>query len=196
MKPTAANTKSGLQPSNPPRLRPFKSEPGVWTAFPGIENKRTIEIGADRFKIPDILFNPSLVRTIPGMESFAESAASLRSLPQMVIESINRSDVDIRRELYSSILLAGGTASMQQLKERLEKDLLEESPQAARVKVLASGNATERRFSKCGFQRLSMKNMELRMFKGNVLNLHQFQQQWQHGYQPGTAIPAMHHSFV
>ncbi|KAK2405918.1 actin-related protein [Trifolium repens] len=43
--------------------------------------------------------------------------------------------------------LAGGTASMQQLKERLEKDLLEESPQAARVKVLASGNATERRFS-------------------------------------------------
>nr|GMC71822.1 actin-related protein 4-like [Ipomoea batatas] len=157
---------------------------------------QTIEIGADRFKIPDILFNPSLVRTIPGMESFAESAASLRSLPQMVIESINRSDVDIRRELYSSILLAGGTASMQQLKERLEKDLLEESPQAARVKVLASGNATERRFSKCGFQSLSMKNMELRMFKGNVLNLHQFQQQWQHGYQPGTAIPAMHHSFV
>ncbi|KAK6773822.1 hypothetical protein RDI58_029061 [Solanum bulbocastanum] len=42
---------------------------------------------------------------------------------------------------------------MQQLKERLEKVLLEvphffqESPQAARVKVLARGNATERRFS-------------------------------------------------
>ncbi|CAH9084790.1 unnamed protein product [Cuscuta epithymum] len=108
---------------------------------------QTIEIGADRFKIPDILFNPSLVQTIPGMESFSETAGSLRGLPQMVIESINRCDVDIRRELYSSILLAGGTASMQQLKERLEKDLLEESPQAARVKVLASGNATERRFS-------------------------------------------------
>lgn len=70
-----------------------------------------------------------------------------------VIESINKCDVDIRRELFSSILvsympsfyifwffmhkfwilisldswlkLAGGTASMQQLKERLEKDLLE-----------------------------------------------------------------------
>lgn len=108
---------------------------------------QTIEVGADRFKIPDIIFNPSLVQTIPGMESFAETAASLRGLPQMVIESINKCDVDIRRELFSSILLAGGTASMQQLKERLEKDLLEESPQAARVKVLASGNATERRFS-------------------------------------------------
>ncbi|CAA0841861.1 Actin-related protein 4 [Striga hermonthica] len=86
----------------------------------------TIEIGADRFKIPDVLFNPSLVQTIPGMESSAEIASSARGLPQMVVESINKCDVDIRRELYSSIL---------------------ESPQAARVKVLASGNATERRFS-------------------------------------------------
>lgn len=108
---------------------------------------QTIEIGSDRFKIPDVLFNPSLAQTIPGMENFAEIAPSLRGLPQMVIDSINKCDVDIRRELFSSILLAGGTASMQQLKERLEKDLLEESPQAARVKVLASGNATERRFS-------------------------------------------------
>ncbi|XP_020221948.1 actin-related protein 4 isoform X1 [Cajanus cajan] len=106
-----------------------------------------IEVGSDRFKIPDILFNPSLVQTIPGMESFAEIAPSIRGLPKMIIESINKCDVDIRRELFSTILLTGGTASMQQLKERIEKDLLEESPQAARVKVFASGNATERRFS-------------------------------------------------
>ncbi|CAL1405558.1 unnamed protein product [Linum trigynum] len=108
---------------------------------------QTIEIGADRFKIPDILFNPSLAQTISGIESFAEVAPNFHGLPQMVIDSINRCDVDIRRDLYSSILLAGGTASMQQLKERLEKDLLEESPQNARVKVLASGNSMERRFS-------------------------------------------------
>ncbi|XP_010940353.1 actin-related protein 4 [Elaeis guineensis] len=108
---------------------------------------QTIEIGADRFKIPDVLFNPSLAQMILGMESFADSAAPVRGLPQMVIESINKCDVDIRRELFSSILLAGGTASMQQLKERLEKELMEEAPQAARVKVLASGNSIERRFS-------------------------------------------------
>jgi actin-like protein 6A len=108
---------------------------------------QTLEIGADRFKIPDILFNPPLAQTIPGMEHFAEISPSVRGLPQMVIDSINKCDVDIRRELFSSILLSGGTTSMQQMKERLEKDLVEESPQAARVKVLASGNATERRFS-------------------------------------------------
>jgi actin-like protein 6A len=107
-----------------------------------------IEVGADRFRIPDIMFNPSLLQTIPGMEKFgAEANAPLQGLPQMVIDSINKCDVDIRRELFSSIMLAGGTAAMQQMKERLEKDLMEEAPQAARVKVLASGNATERRFS-------------------------------------------------
>jgi actin-like protein 6A len=93
------------------------------------------------------MFNPSIVQTIPGMEKYAEMIPSVRGLPHMVMESINKCDVDIRRELYSSILLAGGTSSMQQLKERLEKDLIEESPHSARVKVLASGNTTERRFS-------------------------------------------------
>ncbi|CAI0547871.1 unnamed protein product [Linum tenue] len=92
-------------------------------------------------------FFPPNYQTISGIESFAEVAPNFHGLPQMVIDSINRCDVDIRRDLYSSILLAGGTASMQQLKERLEKDLLEESPQNARVKVLASGNSMERRFS-------------------------------------------------
>ncbi|CDP20731.1 unnamed protein product, partial [Coffea canephora] len=65
----------------------------------------TIEIGADRFKTPDILFNPSLAQTIPGMENFAETAPSVRGLLQMVLESINKCDVDIRRELFSSILV-------------------------------------------------------------------------------------------
>jgi len=106
-----------------------------------------IEIGADRFKFPDLMFNPSLLQMMPHMEKLDNLGHSLRGLPQMVIESINKCDVDIRRELFSSILLAGGTASMQQMKERLEKDLMEEAPQAARVKVLASGNAIERRFS-------------------------------------------------
>lgn len=108
---------------------------------------QTIEVAADRFRIPDLMFNPSLIQTIPGMDKFAADSASFKGVPQMVIESINKCDVDIRRELFSSILLAGGTAAMQQMKERLEKELMEEAPQAARVKVLASGNTIERRFS-------------------------------------------------
>uniref|UniRef100_A0A0D9X463 Actin-related protein 4 n=1 Tax=Leersia perrieri TaxID=77586 RepID=A0A0D9X463_9ORYZ len=107
---------------------------------------QTIEVGADRFKIPDILFNPSLSQTIPGVDGFADSM-SVRGLPRMVIDSVNRCDVDIRKELLSSILLSGGSSSILQLKERLEKEVLEESSGNTRVKVLASGNSVERRFS-------------------------------------------------
>ncbi|KAL0697881.1 hypothetical protein Bca4012_054003 [Brassica carinata] len=124
-----------------------KSYSNIPTTSYELPDGQTLEIGADRFKTPDVMFNPSIVQTIPGMEKYADMIPSVRGLPHMVMESINKCDVDIRRELYSSVLLAGGTSSMQQLKERLEKDLIEESPHSARVKVLASGNTTERRFS-------------------------------------------------
>ena len=107
---------------------------------------QTIEVGADRFKIPDILFNPYLSQTIPGIDGFGDST-SIRGLPRMVLDSVNRCDVDIRKELLSNILLSGGSSSILQIKERLEKEVLEESPQNARVKVLASGSSMERRFS-------------------------------------------------
>ncbi|GBG64754.1 hypothetical protein CBR_g46712 [Chara braunii] len=106
-----------------------------------------VEIGADRFRIPEIIFNPSILKSIPGMEKVAEEQGRISGLPTMVLESINKCDADIRRELFSGILLAGGNAVMTQMKERLEKELMEEAPQAARVKVISSGNNIERRFS-------------------------------------------------
>eukprot|EP00850_Spirogloea_muscicola_P005314 SM000024S07776 [mRNA] locus=s24:471134:476148:+ [translate_table: standard] len=104
-----------------------------------------IEVGSDRFRVAEALFNPAIVKTVPKMEDF--SIEGLQGLPQMVIESINKCDADVRRDLFSSVLLSGGSTVMQQMKERLEKELLDEAPPAARVKVLASGNSIERRFS-------------------------------------------------
>jgi len=48
---------------------------------------QTIEVGADRFKIPDILFNPSLSQTIPGVDGFADSM-SVRGLPSDMKENL------------------------------------------------------------------------------------------------------------
>eukprot|EP00850_Spirogloea_muscicola_P020891 SM000229S07527 [mRNA] locus=s229:121470:126462:- [translate_table: standard] len=104
-----------------------------------------IEVGSDRFRVAEALFNPAIVKTVPKMEDFP--IEGLQGLPQMVIESINKCDADVRRDLFSSVLLSGGSTVMQQMKERLEKELLDEAPPAARVKVLASGNSIERRFS-------------------------------------------------
>jgi len=43
-------------------------------------------------------------QTIPGVDGFSDSM-SVRGLPRMVIDSVNRCDVDIRKELFSNILV-------------------------------------------------------------------------------------------
>lgn len=61
----------------------------------------------------------------------------------MIVESIQKSDIDIRRELFSNIILTGGTTMMKGFSERIQKHLPDISPQNIRVKVLSSN---ERRF--------------------------------------------------
>ena len=39
--------------------------------------------------------------------------------PHMIVESIQKSDVDIRRELFSNIILTGGTTMMKGFTERV-----------------------------------------------------------------------------
>ncbi|CAI7923553.1 unnamed protein product, partial [Closterium sp. NIES-54] len=90
--------------------------------------------GHDRFKVADALFNPSLLSSISSAdpssggwtaEAIADAAKS-PGIARMVVDSISKCDVDIRKDLYSSVL---------------------EAPQTAKVKVLASGNVMERKFS-------------------------------------------------
>ncbi|KAK8576415.1 hypothetical protein V6N13_032337 [Hibiscus sabdariffa] len=75
------------------------------------------------------------LQTILEMYTFTEISLHVRCLLQMVIENINRWDVGIGKEWFGNILIVGGTTSMQHLKEQLEKYLLVEFPQAARVKI-------------------------------------------------------------
>lgn len=57
------------------------------------------------------------------------------SLPASIVDSINKCDVDARRELYTGVVLTGGTSLMAGLRERLERTLAEVAPQASKVKV-------------------------------------------------------------
>ncbi len=60
----------------------------------------------------------------------------LRLSIAIVYQAIAKSDVDVRRELYSGILLTGGTSLLSGLRDRLERDLLEFAPQACRPPLL------------------------------------------------------------
>jgi len=72
---------------------------------------RVITIGAERFEAPEALFNPSLVN------------CEQKGLGEMLFEVINKSEMDIRPELYKHIVLSGGSTMYPGLPSRLEKEM-------------------------------------------------------------------------
>lgn len=76
---------------------------------------QSIDLGVDRFKIPELLFSATTPSSI--------------SIPQMILTSVAKCDADTRRELYNSIVLTGGTTLLSNFSERLLKELQPRVPQ-------------------------------------------------------------------
>lgn len=93
---------------------------------------QVITIGAGRFKCPEVLFDPSMV----GMES--------GGVDEIVLRSIRRCDMDIRREMFGNLVLSGGTTMIPGLADRLAKELSSLAPPGVRVRVVAP---PERKYS-------------------------------------------------
>jgi len=72
---------------------------------------RVITMGAERFEAPEALFQPNLI----GCEQ--------KGLGEMLFDVINKSEMDIRPELYKHIVLSGGSTMYPGLPSRLEKDM-------------------------------------------------------------------------
>lgn len=51
----------------------------------------------ERFRATEILFNPELI------------GAEYTGVHQVVVDSINKADLDLRKSLFSNIILSGGT---------------------------------------------------------------------------------------
>ena len=73
--------------------------------------------------------------------------SSLKGLQTMVLDSISFCDPDVRKDLFSSVLLTGGNSLLPNLGARLEKELVALGPQTSKIKVLAQQAQLERRFS-------------------------------------------------
>jgi len=93
---------------------------------------QVITIGAERFRCPEVLFQPSLI----GMEQ--------DGVHQLTYSSIMKCDVDIRKDLYGNTVLSGGTTMYDGIADRLTKELTALAPAAIKVKVVAP---PERKYS-------------------------------------------------
>jgi actin-related protein len=93
-----------------------------------LPNGNIIKIGNERFRCPEALFKPSLIgKTYDGIH-------------QMLYNSINKCDIDIRKDLYENIILAGGSTMFPSLIERLQKEIELLAPSNIKVKVVAPEN--------------------------------------------------------
>lgn len=59
-------------------------------------------------------------------------------------KSIMKADIDVRKDLYSNIVMSGGTTMFPGIPERLSKELTTLAPSTMKVKVVAP---PERKFS-------------------------------------------------
>jgi len=93
---------------------------------------RVISIGNERFRAAEVLFKPNLI----GKES--------QGVHKMTFDSIMKCDVDIRRDLYSNIVLSGGTTMFPGVDVRLTKEISAFAPSSIRIKVVCP---PERKYS-------------------------------------------------
>lgn len=72
---------------------------------------RVIKVGGERFAAPEALFQPHLINV------------EAQGIAEMVFNTIQAADIDIRSELYKHIVLSGGSTMYPGLPSRLEREI-------------------------------------------------------------------------
>jgi actin-related protein len=91
-----------------------------------------ITIGNERFRCPEVLFQPNFI----GLEC--------QGTHETVFQSIQKCDIDNRKDLYSNIVMSGGTTMFEGIADRMTKKIVNLAPSSMKVKVVAP---PERKYS-------------------------------------------------
>lgn len=89
-----------------------------------VPGDQSITIGNERFRYPEILFQPSII----GLES--------PGIHENVYNSIMKCDVDLHQDLYANIVLSGGTSMLPNFADRLKKEITGLAPSKVEIKVI------------------------------------------------------------
>jgi len=90
---------------------PVKEKEEKNTSMYHLPDGQIISLGSEKYKCTEILFNPEKI----GLE--------WPGVHEMVVNSVKSCDIDIRKTMYSSIVVAGGTTMLTGFNERLHKSI-------------------------------------------------------------------------
>lgn len=93
---------------------------------------RQIILGNERFRCAEALFQPSLV------------GLPYSGFHQSILNSINKCDMAVRRDLYGNVVISGGNTLLSGFTDRLEKELFLISPSSVDIQMICP---PERKYS-------------------------------------------------
>jgi len=91
-----------------------------------------LNIGDEAFRCTEVLFDPSRV---------GKEAGGIHNL---TFDSIKLCDIDVRKDLYSNIVLSGGSTMIPGIGERMSKEISVLAPKSMKVKIVTP---SERKYS-------------------------------------------------
>lgn len=85
----------------------------------------SIEIGPARYRAPEVLFKPDLI------------GEECEGIHQILTFSIQKSDMDLRRVLFSNIVLSGGSTLFKGFGDRLLSEVKKQAPKDIKIRISA-----------------------------------------------------------
>ncbi|KAJ1971893.1 NuA4 histone acetyltransferase subunit [Dimargaris xerosporica] len=128
-----------------------------------------LQVGIERFRVPEVLFQPNQfiadkskpvrqngqVVDVSGMTpgpavegataQTPSSSFNLWGVPQMIYNSVNSCDIDLRPHLLTNVVLTGGTTLFPGFADRVNFEL-QTLAAGQRIKIHAPGNSIERKY--------------------------------------------------
>jgi len=114
-----------------------KFREGVDNVTYELPDKKIAVLSKEIYAIPESLFQPS--PTVP----------EWKGLHHLVKESLEKTDIEVRKEILSNIIIVGGCSLMQNMIERLQRELMDMNIMGMghRVKTFTTVSTAERKYA-------------------------------------------------
>lgn len=90
---------------------------------------QVISIDSELFRVAEVLFQPAML------------GSECMGIHEAAYAAIMKVDVDLRKDLYASIVLSGGTSKLRGLASRLEREVISLAPSSMRVRIRQTGSS-------------------------------------------------------